>query len=102
MAVKVNLYDSAQGGWVEYGTVSVTPGSISAASQVVSTATVTGAKTGDLIFVNAEALPTMAACVGGKITSANTLSLYFNNMYDATTAVTVNATTVDYMLVHLT
>ncbi len=102
MSVKTTQYDGIAGGWNETGSFSVTPGSVSAASQVITTATITGAKVGDLIFANAEALPLMAALVGAKITAPNTVSLYFNNMYDSSTAVTLGATVIDYILFHLT
>lgn len=90
-----------QGGWLEFGQVSIDPASVAAAARGLETCTVTGAKTGDQVFVNAQVLPAMIAVTGGKITAANTLTLYYNNMYDATTAVDVGSTLVDVMILHL-
>ena len=91
----------ALGGNIEFGTFSLNPASIAAASQGVETVTITGAKTGDLIFVSPEALENRVACVGAKVTAADTVSVYLNNMYDATTAVDGGAKTYNYILVHL-
>ena len=89
------------GSWVEYGTFTLDPASIAAASQGISTVTVTGAKTGDLVFVNAEALDNRIAVVGAKVTATDTVSVYINNMYDATTAIDGTSKTYSYILVHL-
>lgn len=96
---KGEIVDAVKGGWIEFGTISINPASVAADAQGIETTTVDGANTGDMVFVNAQALPKMIACVGGKITAADTLSLYFNNTYDATTAVDVGAITVDVMIV---
>lgn len=96
------INDSVLGAWIEFGTISVDAASIAAAAQGIETTPVTGVKTGDMIFVNARAMEAKAALVGGKITAADEVSLYFNNMYDATTAVNLGVLTVDVMIVHLT
>lgn len=96
------INDAVLGAWIEFGTISIDPASVAADAQGIETTPITGVKTGDMVFVNARALPKMIACVGGKITADDELSLYFNNMYDATTAVNVSSITVDVMIVHLT
>lgn len=98
---KKGQVDSVKGAWIEFGTVTIDPASIAAVGRGLETTTITGAKTGDQVFVNAQVVPAMAACTGGKITAADTLTLYFNNMYDATTAVDIGSITVDVMIVHL-
>lgn len=92
---------SVKGGWLEFGTFTLNPASIAAAAQGVETVTVTGAKVGDLVFVNAEALDNRVAVVGAKVTATDTVTVYINNMYDATTAVDGASKTYSYILVHL-
>jgi hypothetical protein len=99
MAIKATK--SMAGGELEFGTFSLNPASVAAASQGVETVTITGAKVGDLIFVNPEALENRFVCVGAKVTAADTVSVYLNNMYDSTTAVDGGAKTYSYMLVHM-
>lgn len=98
---KGEIRDSIMGGVIELGTISINPASIAAAAQGIETTAVTGVKAGDMVFANAQALPAMASCVGAKVTAADVVSLYFNNVYDATTAVDIAAITVDIMIVHL-
>ncbi len=100
MALKAVNY-SLKGAWVEYGTFTLDPASIAAAAQGISTVTVTGAKTGDLIFVSAEALDNKLIPAGAKVTGTDTVSVYLNNSYDATTAVDGASKTWSYMLVHM-
>lgn len=98
---KGEIRDSVLGAWVEFGTFSLDPASIAANSQGVETATITGAKTGDMIFVSPEALAASMVCVGAKVTGADTVSIYLNNTIDATTAVDGAAKTYSYVLIHL-
>lgn len=98
---KGEIGDAVKGAWVEFGSIAIDPASVAANSQGIETTAITGVKTGDLVFVNGEALPASAALVGGKVTAADVLSLYFNNTIDATTAVDIGAIVVDVMIVHL-
>lgn len=99
-SVKAKTFN-IEGGWIEFGTFTLDPASIAAAAQGVSTVTVTGAKVGDLIFVNPEALENRIAVVGAKVTDDDEVSVYINNMYDSTTAVDGASKTYSYMLVHM-
>jgi hypothetical protein len=99
MAVKAVCH--FHGSNLEVGTFTLDPASIAAAAQGVSTVTVTGAKVGDLVFVNAEALDNRIVCAGAKVTATDTVSLYINNMFDATTAVDGASKTWSYLLFHL-
>lgn len=99
--VKGSIRDGVQGAWIEFGTFTLDAASIAATAQGAEAVTITGAKTGDLIFVNEEAGVAMLACVGAKVTNADTVTVYLNNMYDATTAVDQTSKTFNYMLVHL-
>lgn len=92
--------DDGKGGWIETGTFVLDAASIAAAAQGIETATITGAEIGDGVFLNARAMEANAAVVGGKITAADTLSIYINNMYDSTTAKNLGSLTFDYMIVH--
>ncbi len=95
------IHDGVQGAWIELGTITVDPASIAAAAQGIETTTVTGAKTGDQVFATGRDMPAMAALVGSKVTATDTVSLYFNNVYDATTAVNIGSLVFDVMIVHL-
>lgn len=92
--------DSGKGGWIEFGTFVLDAASIAAAAQGIETATISGAKVGDAVFLNARAMENRGAVVGGKITATNTLSVYINNEYDASTALDLGSLTFDWMIVH--
>lgn len=98
---KGEIHDGVLGAWIEFGTFTLDPASIAAAAQGVETVTITGAKTGDQVFVNCQAAPAMAIIAGAKVTATDTVSVYLNNAYDATTAVDITSKTFDYILIHL-
>lgn len=98
---KATMHEGVKGAWIEFGTFSLDPASIAAAAQGTETATITGAKVGDLIFINVEAIETKISAVGAKVTATDTVTIYLNNTYDATTAVDGGAKTYSYMLVHM-
>lgn len=89
-----------RGGQLEFGTFSLDAASIAAAAQGIETAAIT-CNVGDIVFVQPRALPTRAAVVGAKVTATNVVSVYINNLYDATTAVDLAAIVFDYILVRL-
>jgi hypothetical protein len=88
-----------KGADVEVGTVSLNPGSIAAASQGTVTGTITGAKQGDQVFMTPQGLDNKLAFAGAKITADDTVTVYLNNVIDATTAVDGASLTWDYQLV---
>jgi len=90
-----------QGGWIEFGTIAIDPASVAADAQGIETTAVTGVAAGDSVFVNAQALPKMISVVGAKVTATDVVSIYVNNMYDATTEVNIGAIVVDVIIVHL-
>lgn len=98
---KTGQIDGVKGGWIELGTISIDPASVAADAQGIETTAITGVKTGDMVFINSQALPKMVSIVGAKVTAADVVSVYVNNMYDATTAVNIGAITIDIMIVHL-
>lgn len=99
---KGQISDAVQGAWIEFGSIAIDPASVAADAQGIETTAITGVKAGDLVFINAEALPKMVSVVGAKVTADDEVSVYVNNMYDATTAVNVGAIVIDIMIVHLT
>jgi hypothetical protein len=92
--------DAVKGGWIEVGTFTLDPASIAAAAQGIETVTITGIKAGDNVFLNAQAAPLMAIVAGCKVTADDTLSVYLNNAYDATTAVNIGSLTWDVLIIH--
>src|ERR687885_2939331 len=100
MAVTARSYN-LRGGWLEAGSFTLDPASIAAAAQGTTTVTITGAKTGDLIFINPEGLDNRLIPAGAKVTATDTVTVYLNNAYDATTAVDGGSKNWDYILVHL-
>lgn len=92
--------DAMRGGWLEVGTFTLNPASIAAAAQGVETVTITGLAVGDNVFINAQVPPAMAIVAGCKVTATDTLTVYLNNAYDATTAVDIGNLTWDVLIVH--
>ena len=98
MAVNARNF-SFEGAHVELGTFSVNPASIAAGAQGTVAVTVTGAKVGDMLFVNAEALEADLVPAGAKVTATDTVTVYINN--PGAGAVDGAAKTWSYLLVHL-
>jgi len=92
--------DDGKGGWVEFGTFVLDAASIAAGGQGIETAAITGVAVGDAVFLNARAMEDDSAVVGAKVTNTDEVSIYINNMIDATTAVDLGSLTFDYMVVH--
>jgi hypothetical protein len=95
----IKAHKSLQGADLEIGTFTLDAASVAAAAQGIETVTITGARVGDFIFVNEEAPVNRLVLAGAKVTADDTISLYFNNLYDATTAVDQTVKTFSYMLV---
>jgi hypothetical protein len=86
---------------VEFGTFTFDMASVAAAAQGAQTVTVTGAKVGDLIFVNTEAAVATGVLAGAKVTATDTVTLYLNALRDTTTAFDAGSLTYSYLLVHM-
>lgn len=97
---KLGEQHNIQGGWLEIGTFTLNAASIAAAAQGIETVTITGIDVGDSSFVNARAPGAGYAIVGSKVTVQNTLSVYYNSIYDATTAADPADLTFDVMIFH--
>jgi len=74
------------GAKVEVYSFSIGPGSIAAFAQEIETMAVTGARTGDPVFVSMEAPGASIAVQGAKVTATDVVSFYLAN-HQATTAV---------------
>lgn len=98
---KSRIVDSSFGGVVEFGTFTLDPASIAAAAKGTETVTIEGVKVGDIVFVNAQDLENRLVVTGAKVTAEDTVSVYLNNLYDATTAVNGGSLTYDVLIVHL-
>ena len=87
-----------KGADIEIGTVtSANPASIAADAAGTVALTVTGADTGDIVFVNARALPDGLVVQGATVTAANTVTVQLQNTTEA--AVDADATDFEYLLV---
>lgn len=98
--VKQGEQHNIQGGWCEFGTFTLDAASVAAAAQGIETVAIVGIDVGDSSFVNARAPGNRYAVVGSKVTAQDVLSVYINNLYDATTAVDAAALTFDVIIFH--
>lgn len=74
------------GAKLEVYSFSIDPGSIAAFAQEIETMSVTGARPGDPVVVNLEAIGASLAAQGAKVTANDVVSFYIGN-HQATTAV---------------
>jgi len=86
------------GAKMELYTFSIDPGSIAAFAQEIETMAVTGARTGDPVFVSLEAPSASLAVQGAKVTATDVVSFYMAN-HQATTAVD-SAALVGYLKIY--
>lgn len=98
---KGEIVDAVRGATIEFGQISIDAASVAAAAQGIEAVTVTGVKVGDMVFINEQAPVNRLAAVGAKVTADDEVSVYLDNLYDATTAVDQGAKTFDLMIVHL-
>lgn len=75
------------GGRIEVWKFSLDPDSLAAAAQIIDTVAVPGARSGDPVFVNPEAIETQLVCQGAKVTADDVVSVYLYNGINATTAI---------------
>lgn len=83
MGVEANLYDAVQGARIEIGSFTLDPSSINADSQGEEEVTITGAESGDRIFVSCEDLDDGLVCAGAKVTDDDTITVYLQNTTEA-------------------
>lgn len=97
---KAEIADAVKGAWVEFGTFTLNPASLAAATKVGVAVTVSGVKAGDSVFVNPQDLDYGIVVTGAKVTADNEVTVYINNTYDATTAVDGADKTYDILILH--
>lgn len=98
MSVKATT--SIKGADLEFGTVtSANPASIAAGAVGTVALTITGADTGDIVFITSRAIATGLVVMEATVTSANTVTVGLFN--PTASAVDDAASDFDYMLVKL-
>lgn len=85
------------GAKMEVHSFSIDPGSIAGLAQEIETMTITGARAGDPVFVNIEALQSGINVQGAKVTANDVVSFYLLNN-QPTTAID-NTVAVGYMTI---
>ena len=94
---KALLYDAVRGANVEIGTLTSTLTELAGDTQVEVTETLTGAASGDLVFVSANDIDAGLVVGGAWISNTDEISITIQNTTEA--AVTGGATTFQYLLV---
>lgn len=98
MATKA--YTFVNGAKLEYGTVAVDPASLTTGSEGNTDVTITGAKTGDLVFMSPPAtLDSGLVFKGASVQSADTVRVVLRNASGST--VDGASLTWSYLIVHL-
>ena len=93
---------SVRGATVRFGTFTLNAASIAAAAKGSETVTVAGVVAGDQVFINARNAPAMIAVTGAAVTGTDQITVYINNVYDASTAVNADELTFDIIIVKFT
>lgn len=101
--VKSRVYDGVRGAWIEFGTVTLTPGATASLSNNTeleyATDTNISGNTGDQIFVNGQNLKTGILVKGARFTVNGTVKILLAN-YSGAAVTDSTAETFDYMLLH--
>jgi|SRR5579871_469697 len=101
--IKATQYNGVQGGWIERGTVTLTPAgtaTITANAEIeCTTDTNISGNTGDQIFVNPINLTTGLVPKGARFTANGTVKVKIANV-TGSNITDSTATTYDYILIH--
>jgi len=97
--IKTNQYEGVRGGWLEVGEIDIDPSSIAAGAESAVTVSLSGAKVGDLVFVNPVSLDADLFPKGARISAADTLEVVIGN--EGAAAVDGASRVWHYLLVHL-
>ena len=87
------------GGRIELYTFTLDPASIAADAQGTEVVTIPGAKAGDMVFASPEAPDKHLLPSGAKVTADDTVTVYINNNFTATTALDGASKTWSLMIV---
>lgn len=97
VTVKGTAYDGVRGAKVEFGTFTLNPTTIAAASESEVTTSFDGLASGDLVFVNPRALTSGLHVKGARVTASDVLGVTLRN--ELTTSVDGAEITYDYLVV---
>jgi hypothetical protein len=95
--VKGTINDSVKGGSIEFGTFTLDPVTINAATQAETTVAFDGVASGDLVFVNPRSLTTGLHHTGARVTAADVVGVTLRN--ELTTNVDGASITYEYLVV---
>lgn len=90
-----------KGADIEMGTFSVNPTSIAALAQGTVAVTVTGARSGDIVFVTPQNITAKLVAVAASVTASDEVTVRLQNI-DDTNAVDGASTTWNYILIRET
>lgn len=96
VTIKGTDYDGVRGAKLEFGTFTLDPTTVTAATQAEFTATMDGLASGDLVFVNPRALTTGLHVIGARASAADTIAVTLRN--ELTTDVDGGSITYDYLV----
>lgn len=95
--VKGAVNDGVRGGSIEFGTFTLDPTTITAATQAEVTVAFADVASGDLVFVNPRSLTTGLNVIGARVTAADVVGVTLRN--ELTTNVDGGSITYDYLVV---
>lgn len=95
--VKGTAYDGVRGAKIEFGTFTLNPSTITAATQAETTLAFDGVASGDLVFVNPRSLTTGLHVIGARVTASDVLGVTLRN--ELTTDVDGASITYDFLVV---
>lgn len=97
VTIKGTIYDGVRGAKVEFGTFTIDPASLNAATEAEETLTLDGVASGDLVFVNPVSLTAGLLVKGARVTAADTIGVTLRN--ELTTSVNGSSVTYHYLVV---
>lgn len=95
--IKGGINDGVRGGAVEFGTFTLNPTTITAATQAEVTVAFDGVASGDIVMVNPRSLTTGLHVIGARVTAADVVGVTLRN--ELTTNVDGGEITYDYIVV---
>jgi hypothetical protein len=94
---KGEIYDGVRGAKVEFGTFTLNPDTINAATEAETTIEFDGVASGDLVFVNPRSLTAGLLPKGARVTAADVVGVILRN--ELTTNVDGASITYDYVVI---
>lgn len=94
---KGTIHDGVKGASIEFGTFTIDPASLNAATEAEETLALDGVNTGDLIFINPVSLTAGLQTKGARVTATDVVGVTFRN--NTTQAVNGGSVTYQYLVV---